>query len=53
MRRQPIMVVAQGLARPRVHQISGPCYVGRHVTVLGGDVTGSSIGDCTRKVLAS
>lgn len=26
-------------------RITGPCYVGRRVTVLGGDVTGCSIGD--------
>jgi UDP-N-acetylglucosamine diphosphorylase/glucosamine-1-phosphate N-acetyltransferase len=26
-------------------RISGPCYIGREVTVMGGDITGSSIGD--------
>jgi UDP-N-acetylglucosamine diphosphorylase/glucosamine-1-phosphate N-acetyltransferase len=26
-------------------RISGPCYLGREVTVMGGDITGSSIGD--------
>lgn len=26
-------------------RITGPCYIGRSVTVMGGDVTGCSIGD--------
>ena len=26
-------------------RITGPCYIGREVTVMGGDITGSSIGD--------
>ena len=26
-------------------RITGPCYVGRNVTIMGGDVTGCSIGD--------
>ncbi|HEY2027519.1 MAG TPA: putative sugar nucleotidyl transferase, partial [Gemmatimonadaceae bacterium] len=26
-------------------RVTGPCYVGRRVTILGGDVTGCSIGD--------
>ena len=26
-------------------RITGPCYIGRNVTVMGGDITGCSIGD--------
>jgi UDP-N-acetylglucosamine diphosphorylase/glucosamine-1-phosphate N-acetyltransferase len=29
-------------------RITGPCYIGREVTVLGGDITGSSIGDVSK-----
>jgi UDP-N-acetylglucosamine diphosphorylase/glucosamine-1-phosphate N-acetyltransferase len=43
----PIMV-GEGSHVRAFTRISGPCYVGRHVTVLGGDVTGSSIGDWSK-----
>jgi UDP-N-acetylglucosamine diphosphorylase/glucosamine-1-phosphate N-acetyltransferase len=38
---------------PRSHiraftRITGPCYIGREVTVMGGDITGSSIGDVSK-----
>jgi UDP-N-acetylglucosamine diphosphorylase/glucosamine-1-phosphate N-acetyltransferase len=29
-------------------RITGPCYVGRDVNVLGGDITGCSIGDASK-----
>jgi UDP-N-acetylglucosamine diphosphorylase/glucosamine-1-phosphate N-acetyltransferase len=29
-------------------RITGPCYLGREVTVMGGDITGSSIGDVSK-----
>jgi UDP-N-acetylglucosamine diphosphorylase/glucosamine-1-phosphate N-acetyltransferase len=29
-------------------RITGPCYIGREVTVMGGDITGSSIGDVSK-----
>lgn len=29
-------------------RISGPCYIGRDVTVVGGDITGCSIGDVSK-----
>jgi len=43
----PIMV-GEGSHVRAFTRISGPCYVGRHVSVLGGDVTGSSIGDWSK-----
>jgi len=29
-------------------RITGPCYIGRDVTVMGGDITGCSIGDVSK-----
>lgn len=29
-------------------RITGPCYIGREVTVMGGDISGSSIGDVSK-----
>jgi UDP-N-acetylglucosamine diphosphorylase/glucosamine-1-phosphate N-acetyltransferase len=29
-------------------RITGPCYIGRDVMVMGGDITGSSIGDVSK-----
>jgi hypothetical protein len=43
----PVMV-GEGSHVRAFTRISGPCYVGRHVTILGGDVTGSSIGDWSK-----
>jgi UDP-N-acetylglucosamine diphosphorylase / glucose-1-phosphate thymidylyltransferase / UDP-N-acetylgalactosamine diphosphorylase / glucosamine-1-phosphate N-acetyltransferase / galactosamine-1-phosphate N-acetyltransferase len=43
----PIMI-AEGSHVRAFSRISGPCYIGRHVTVVGGDVTGCSIGDWSK-----
>ena len=40
----PIMI-ASGSHIRAFTRITGPCYIGREVTVLGGEITGSSIGD--------
>lgn len=43
----PIMIGEASRVRAFT-RIAGPCYVGRHAAVLGGDVTGSSIGDFSK-----
>jgi UDP-N-acetylglucosamine diphosphorylase/glucosamine-1-phosphate N-acetyltransferase len=43
----PIMVADSARIRA-FSRIAGPCYIGRHVTVAGGDVTGCSIGDWSK-----
>jgi UDP-N-acetylglucosamine diphosphorylase/glucosamine-1-phosphate N-acetyltransferase len=43
----PIMIAESARVRA-FSRIAGPCYIGRHVTVAGGDVTGCSIGDWSK-----
>ena len=43
----PIMVCADSHLRSFT-RITGPCYIGRHATVMGGDITGCSIGDVSK-----
>ena len=43
----PIMI--DEAARIRAFsRITGPCYIGKHATVMGGDVTGCSIGEWSK-----
>lgn len=43
----PIMINAGSHVRAFT-RITGPCYIGREVQVMGGDVTGCSIGDVSK-----
>jgi UDP-N-acetylglucosamine diphosphorylase/glucosamine-1-phosphate N-acetyltransferase len=43
----PIFIGAKSHIRAFT-RITGPCYIGREVTVMGGDITGSSIGDVSK-----
>lgn len=42
------ILVSEGAYVRAFSRIAGPCYIGRHVTVAGGDVTGCSIGDWSK-----
>ncbi|MGH7617469.1 MAG: putative sugar nucleotidyl transferase [Gemmatimonadaceae bacterium] len=42
------ILVQRGAHVRALTRITGPCYIGRDVNVLGGDVTGCSIGDVSK-----
>ena len=42
------ILVQQGTHIRAFTRITGPCYIGRDVNVLGGDITASSIGDVSK-----
>jgi UDP-N-acetylglucosamine diphosphorylase/glucosamine-1-phosphate N-acetyltransferase len=43
----PIMICAGSHLRSFT-RITGPCYIGRNTTVMGGDITGCSIGEVSK-----
>ncbi len=42
------IVVDEGSHLHAFTRINGPCYIGRNVTIMGGDITGCSIGDVSK-----